>query len=122
MPQFNNQPLFDSGPSRFHVGGLTLRRAEEAVPHVDGVHLVGQCREGRSITQTGTLLADDVNAVAVQLDAIDDAVDGLAHTLIDDTDRVWLDTVMLRFEPGPIRPAGPRVRVDYTIDYLQVKP
>jgi len=74
------------------------------------------------MTQTGTLLADDVACINDLLDAIEDQLDGRAYSLIDDTGRAWDDTVMLRFEPGPITAVGPRCRVDYTIDYLQVKP
>lgn len=122
MPNFNQQSLFDSGPARFHVGGLQLRRDDQSVPHLDGTTLVSQGRSARSITQTGTLLADDVDCMTLQLQSIEDQLDGLTHPLIDDTGRVWEHVVMLSFEPGPTTQAGARWRVDYAIDYLQVKP
>lgn len=122
MTTFDGQPLFASGPTRFHVAGLTLRHAEQPAPYADGTNLVAHGREARPITQTGTLLADDVNTMATMMDAIEDRLDGVSRTLVDDTGRSWDDTVMLRFVPGPILAVGPRCRVDYTIDYLQVKP
>ncbi|MEM7627280.1 MAG: hypothetical protein AAF333_16915 [Planctomycetota bacterium] len=122
MPRFNQQELFNSGPTRFHVGGLHLRHDDQPTPHLDGTTLVSHGRSARPITQTGTLLADDTDRMALQLAAIEQQLDGLAHTLIDNTGRVWEQTAMLRFEPGPLRKVGPRCRVDYTIDYLQVNP
>lgn len=122
MTTYDGQTLFDSGPSRFHVAGLTLRAAEQPAPHADGINLVAHGREARPITQTGTLIADNAPTMTDLMDAIEDRIDGTARTLIDDTGRAWDDTVMLRFVPGPIVAVGPRCRVDYTIDYLQVKP
>lgn len=122
MTSFDGQPLFDSGPTRFHVAGLTLRHAEQPAPHADGTHVVSHGRSARPITQTGSLLADHPQTMTELLDAIEDRLDGVARTLVDDTGRSWDHTVMLRFEPGPIVALGPRCRVDYTIDYLQVQP
>jgi len=122
MTTFDGQALFDSGPARFHIAGLALRHAEQPAPYADGTNVVAQGREARPITQTGTLLADDIKTMHNLMDAIEDRLDGAAHPLIDDTGRSWDDTVMLRFVPGPITAVGPRCRVDYTIDYLQVKP
>lgn len=122
MTTFDGQPLFDSGPTRFHVAGLALRHAEQPAPYADGTNLIAHGREARPITQTGTLLADDPNTMRDLLDAIEDHLDGVSRTLVDDTGRPWDNAVMLRFAPGPIVAVGPRCRVDYTIDYLQVKP
>ncbi|MEM6852959.1 MAG: hypothetical protein AAF911_06255 [Planctomycetota bacterium] len=122
MITYDGQPLFDSGPARLHVGGLALRTAEQPAPYADGTNLVGHGREARPITQTGTLLADDVASMSALMDAIEDQVDGVARTLTDEDGRPWDHTVMLRFTPGRIASVGPRCRVDYTIDYLQVKP
>ncbi|MEM9883132.1 MAG: hypothetical protein AAF800_09475 [Planctomycetota bacterium] len=122
MPSFANLNLFDAGPCRFHVGGLTLRTADQPGPDTNGTRLVAQGRSSRTITQTGTLVADDVDGLLTLSDAIEDRLDGLPNELIDDTGRVWDGVVMLRFEPGPIVAVGPRCRVDYTIDYVQAKP
>ncbi|MEO1235562.1 MAG: hypothetical protein AAFX76_02110 [Planctomycetota bacterium] len=92
------------------------------MPHADGTTLIAQGREARPITQTGTLLADDTVTMTGKLAAIESRVDGIGRTLTDDTGRVWEGVVMLRFDPGPVVSLGPRCRVDYTIDYLQVTP
>lgn len=122
MPSFNQQPLFDSGPCRFHVGGLQLRHDEQSVPHLDGAHLVSQGRSTRPITQTGTLIADDTQTMTTQTQAIESQLDGLAHDLVDNTGQVWNRVVMLRFDPEPLTSLGTRCRLDYSIDYVQVKP
>lgn len=122
MITFNHQSLFDSGPAHLHVAGLTLRHAEQASPMADGTTLVAQGRSARPLTQTGTLLGDCPQQLTELVDQIEDCMDGRAYTLVDDTGRAWDGVVMLGFEPGPIVNLGPRLRVDYTIDYLQVNP
>ena len=122
MILFHQQNLFASGPCRLHVGGLSLRHELQPTPHDHGSQLSAQGRSARSITQTGTLLADRPDQMLPLLDAIEDQLDGQAHELMDESRRVWPGVVMLRFTPGPILAAGPRCRVDYTIDYLQVQP
>lgn len=120
MITFNQQSLFDSGPAQLHVAGLTLRHAVQPSPHADGTTLIAQGRDARPLTQTGTLLADAPRQLTALADAIELCVDGVGRTLVDDTGRSWDHVVMLRFVPGPIVGLGPRFRVDYTIDYLQV--
>ena len=122
MILFNQQNLFATGPSRLHVGGLSLRHESAPTPYDDGEHLITQGRSTRPIIQTGTLLADRPDQMSSLLDAIEDQLDGQIHELMDESRRVWPGVVMIRFAPGPILAAGPRCRVDYTIDYLQVQP
>ena len=122
MIHFHHLNLFDSGPARLHVGALTLRRAQQPALAGDGDHLVTRGREARPITQTGTLLSDSPREMVERLDAIEDLVDGRIHELVDESGRVWRGVVMLRFDPEPMRAAGARCRVDYSIDYLQVRP
>lgn len=122
MIRFHQLDLFSSGPAQLHVGGLTLRRAEQPAPGSDGSHLLAQGRSARPLTQTGSLLADHPDGLIDQLDAIEDQLDGLSHELTDASGRVWPHVVMLRIDPGPLYAVGPRCRVDYTVDYLQVQP
>ncbi|MEM8737673.1 MAG: hypothetical protein AAGG38_04245 [Planctomycetota bacterium] len=122
MILFDAQNLFGSGPARLHVGGLALRHDAGDLPLADGVELVVQGRAGRTITQTGTLLSDEARAMAGLIDAIEDRLDGVARSLVEHDGRAWDKVVMLRFEPGPMTAVGARYRVDYTVDYLQVKP
>ena len=122
MSRFNGQELFQSGPHRFHVHGLSQRHVTHEQPGADGVRVTVMGRTGRSIDQTGTLLADNIEQLQQQIDTIEAAMDGQPAELIDDMSRVWSNTLMLAFKPQPIRRVGLRLAVDYIINYLQVQP
>ena len=121
MSSFDGEDLFGSGPHGFEVGGLSLRHVLKEVPGGQGVQLSGLGRQGRSIIQRGALVADDVTAMQVLIDAVEVKLDGLAHVLVDDLGRSWGDTVMLSFDPKPMVRVGGRVRVSYSIQYMQVR-
>lgn len=120
MSSFDGQALFDSGPYQFHVGGMSLRHVVQDTPGGMGVRLSDLGTKGRAIVQEGDLIADDMGALQGLIDAVEAKVDGLAHELIDDQDRSWPGVVMLAFEPQPVTRLGPRWRVRYRIEYLQV--
>lgn len=122
MSRYHEQELFRSGPHRFHVHGLSQRHATHEQPGADGVRVTVMGRTGRSIDQSGTLLADTAQQLQQQIDAIEAAMDGQPVELIDDFSRVWPGVVMLGFKPQPIRRVGLRLAVDYIIHYLQVQP
>ena len=122
MSRYANQSLFDTGPHAFHVHGLSQRHVTHEQPGTDGVRLTAMGRTGRTIEQTGSLLADDLAGMQQQLDAIEAAMTGDAGELIDDLDRTWADVVMLEFKPEPIRRVGVRLAVDYRVKYSQVTP
>jgi len=122
MTSFDGDTLFDSGPHRFIIGGLTLRHTLQEAPGGFGAHLSSQGVEARPILQTGTLLANDADAIKAQIDAIEAKLDGQSHALVDDRGRTHANVVMLAFKPGPIEPAGVRLKLDYRIEYLQVIP
>lgn len=120
MSSFAGEPLFDSGPHRFHIGGRALRHTLHEPARGDGEQLAPHGRRGRRITQRGTLIADSPAALATLADAIEAKLDGTPATLIDDLARAWPSVVMLGFEPGPVRRLGTRHRLDYRIDYVQL--
>ncbi|MBI1370306.1 MAG: hypothetical protein GC162_16855 [Planctomycetes bacterium] len=122
MSSYKSQSLFDSGPHRFHVHGLAQRHVDHELPGADGVRVTVMGRTGRSIDQTGTLLADGIAPMQVQLRAIEAAMNDEPGDLVDDTDRTWANVLMLSCEPGPIRRVGVRLAIDYTIHYMQVQP
>lgn len=122
MPTFNNQSVFDSGPSRLTPGPVTLRSTEQDAPLGHGASLLNQGTHTRPITQRGQLLADDPASLYELMDAIEDMIDGQAYPLADGAGRQWPGCVMTRFEPGTVVRRGTRVGVDYTIHYTQVQP
>ena len=121
MSSYRSINLFGSGPHRFHVGGLTQRTAERSLTGADGVRLIARGRTGRAITQTGTLIDDDLAGLNAQADAIEAVLDGNPGDLVDDLSRTWSHIVMLGFEPGPVRRIGVRLGMDYTVRYSQVR-
>jgi len=122
MPTFDNESLFNSGPTRFKIGKVVLRHAAQQPPGSMGVRLDSQGREARQIIQAGTLLGDTPEQLQQQVDAIEVKVDGLPHILIDNFDRVWNNTAMLSFDPEPYVRVGARWKADYRVEYLQVLP
>lgn len=122
MSSYKGNTLFASGPHRFTIGGIAQRTAERSLPGADGVRLSAMGKTGRTITQRGTLIADDIDALDAQSMAIEASLDGEPGELIDDLSRRWADVVMLEFAPERTRRVGARLAVDYTIRYSQVRP
>ncbi len=119
---FNGENLFDSGPCRLHTGGRQLRHTLQSPISGDGEALRSDGRTGRGITQTGRLAADSLVGLKLLGDAIEDKLDGLPATLIDQEGNELQNVVMVRFEPGAARRIGPRWMVDYRVEYVQVTP
>lgn len=122
MSRFKDADLFGSGPHRITVAGLTHRRLQHHPPDGRGSRVTTAGHEPRKIHQAGTLLADDLASLQAQLDAIEAAMDGTPGVLIDTLGRAHEQTLMLGFEPGPVRRAGARLALDYTIAYLRSRP
>lgn len=122
MSSYKDTELFASGPHRFVVGGLAQRTVERSLPGADGIRLSAMGRTGRTITQTGTLVADHVAGLDAQIAAIEAALDGEPGELVDDLSRRWSDVVMLEFAPEGVTRVGARLAIDYTIRYSQVRP
>lgn len=121
-PTFQNQSLFESGPTRIVVGSLDLRHAAQPTIHSDGVVLRSQGREARGVDQVGTLTGDSVGSLQAQAGAIEQLLQGEPGVLVDHLGRQWPNVVMLSFQPGePVR-VGTRWKLDYQIRYLQVEP
>lgn len=113
---------FASGPATLDVGGVGLRHATQPASGSDGEAIAPQGRTGRTLTQTGTLYADDSAALAAQAAAIEALLDGRPRTLTDDAGRAWPQVVMLSFEPGVAQRHGRRHALPYTITYRQPRP
>ncbi|MCE9590163.1 MAG: hypothetical protein K8S99_06530 [Planctomycetes bacterium] len=122
MSSFDGKNLFSTGPHRFEVRGVELRHSTHEAPGSLGVRVGPQGVSGRTIFQTGHLIADDATALRELTSAIEAMLDGLAHELIDDLGRSWPQTVMLAFRLKTVERLGPRVRVPYRIEYLQLTP
>lgn len=122
MVTFDNEPLFESGTSRFWIGPVELRHAIQHVPGSLGARIDAQGTQARRIKQAGVLIADDPLALQARVDAIRQKLDGQAHTLVDNLGRSWSDTVMIRIEAGDFVRVGARWKVNYRIDYLQAIP
>ena len=115
----DDERLFDSGPARVHVGPLRLRHATQEPLDATAAHLFAQGLAARPITQTGTLIADDRDALQAQIDAIESKADGVPRTLRDELDRVWPNTVLISVHPGAPARLGTRWRSEYRIEYVQ---
>jgi hypothetical protein len=122
MSSYNGNDLFGSGTHRFVVHGVEQRHAEHELPAVDGARITPLGKSARRIDQTGVLVADDLEGMFAQRDAIEAAMDGQPAELIDDRGRPHRDVVMLVFDCGAIRRLGPRLAMDYTVRYAQVEP
>lgn len=121
MVTFDGERLFESGPVSTTIGGRSLRHDEQAALDGLGVVIAGQGISGRAIEQDGTLMADTAEAMTGLTDAIEAKLDGLCHTLVDETGRTWTDTVLVAFEPGAMQRVGPRWKVEYRVRYVQVR-
>jgi hypothetical protein len=120
MATFDNELLFNSGPTRFKIGKVVLRHAAQQPPGSMGVRLESQGREARQITQEGTLTGDTPEQLQQLVDAIEAKVDGLAYKLVDDLDRDWNNVAMLSFDTEPYIRIGARWKTEYRVEYLQV--
>lgn len=122
MSSFGGENLFDSGPHRFHVGGLALRHALQPpdATAASGVRVSPSGRTGRFIRQRGDLLADDASTLDALRIAIESKLDGVPHLLIDDLGREWNNTILLAFDPSPAQRLGTRLRLPYRAEYLQL--
>lgn len=118
MASFKGMNLFGSGPSRFVVHGVSERHAVHERAGADGESVTALGRSTRRIEQIGALTADTVGQLQGQLDAIEAMMDGQVGELVDAHGRTHSDVMMIRFAPGEIRRFGPRLTVDYTLDYL----
>ncbi len=117
---FDNEDLFASGPSHLKAGGQSLHSATEHPVNAKGVRLFSQGVTGRAMIQEGVLIADTPDELREQLDAIEVKLDGTPRTLVDHLEREWTNVVMLEVKPAEVAPLGPRWKVDYRIDYIQV--
>jgi hypothetical protein len=122
MVTFDNAQLFASGPTRFKIGAVELRHAEQHSPGSLGVRLDSQGTLARKMTQGGSLIADNSVELQTLVDSIEAKLDGLPHTLVDNLGRVWSDTVMLRFDADEFVRIGARWKAAYRVEYLQVIP
>ena len=118
----DHRPLFASGPSKLRDHGRSLRHALHEPPGGDGGTIIAHGRSVRTLTQTGTLIADTPEALHEQTAAIEAVMDGLSHTLTLLGGWTYEGVVMLRFEPGRVELLGPRVRCSYRIEYVQTGP
>lgn len=121
MSRYRDQDLFGSGPHRFVVHGRAMRLVEHDLAGADGVKAAALGRTARRIDQTGTLVADDLAGLQSLMDAMESVIDGATGTLLTDTGQSLANVMMVEFEPGSIYRIGPRLAVDYQIQYTQVQ-
>lgn len=122
MITYNALDLFSTGPSAIEPGPLQGRDAIADSPNAIGASAITQGTQPRKLTQRGTLVADDPEAMQALTDAIQAQIGAGAFELIDQHAKAWPDCLMQRFEPGALNRLGPRVAADYEITYLQTHP
>jgi len=118
MVSFKEMNLFGSGPCRFVVHGVVQRHAVHERAGGDGGAITALGKSVRKIEQIGALAADTLGQLQNQLDAIEAAMDGRSGMLVDSHGRTHSNVMMIRLGMGEIRRHGPRLTVDYHIDYL----
>lgn len=121
-PTYDGKPLFATGPASTHIDGAALAFAEHQPLAADGGNVFAQGRQPRQITQTGSLLDDDVTRLHEQCKAIEAYVDGAGREFVDEHGRAWPNVVMLRFEPATPRRLGARWHTAYRVTYRQLRP
>ncbi len=122
MVTFDNELLFGLGVASFKIGPVKLRHTVQHPPGSRGVRLDGQGTEARRINQAGVLVANTTVELQAQIDAIENRIDGIAHTLVDNVGRVWNDVVLLELDRDPFERVGARWKTAYRTKYLQVIP
>lgn len=122
MITYNSLDLFSSGPSAVEPGVLEARDAVADSPGAIGASVITQGVLPRKLTQRGTLIADDVDALLRLVDAIQAQVNAGTATLIDQHGKAWPDCLLQRFEAQALSPLGPRLSTAYEITYLQTHP
>ena len=120
MATFDHQDLFSSGPSQFEIGKLMLRYSEQHTPGGTGIQLDALGRKARNIHQTGTLTADNAQALQQRVAIIESKIDGTPTILVDNLRRTWQNVVMTSFTPGIFSRVGVRWKAEYHIEYIQV--
>jgi len=116
---FNGYQLFNSGPSAIDPGPLESRDALAQSPGSLGSSVINQGTTPQRLTQRGTLVADNAEALQASIDTIQSQVGSAAATLIDQHGKAWPDCLMQRFEADAFSRLGPRYAADYEITYLQ---
>lgn len=119
---YNEQDLFSSGPSTIEPGPIESRDAVADTPGSLGASVITQGTAPRRLTQRGTLVADNADALQSLIDAIQAQVGFGSAALIDQHGKAWPDCLMQRFDPTLFYRLGPRYAVDYEITYLQTQP
>lgn len=121
MITYDSTNLFDSGPASVHLGGIASNQVVHDTLHSRGVCIVHHGTTGRSIKQSGQLMADTPLELQLIIQSIENMIDGRAARLTDEHDCSFDEVLMIAFDPQPMEPLGPRWRCRYRIEYLQVK-
>lgn len=119
---YNALDLFSSGPSSIEPGPLQGREAIVDSPGTMGSTVITQGTVPRTLTQRGTLVADDPDAMQALIHAIQKQVGVGTAELIDQHAKLWPDCLLQCFEHNPLHRLGPRIAADYVITYLQTYP
>ncbi|MEM1210659.1 MAG: hypothetical protein AAGI68_00015 [Planctomycetota bacterium] len=121
MITFAEQALFSSGPHALHLGPLNAQLSEHINTHPPAI-VTRQGRQGRILTQVGTLVADSLSELLTQTLAIEAFVAGPPHTLDDGLGQQFPNTLLIQADFDAPQALGPRFRRNYRLSYRHLTP
>ncbi len=120
MSSYAGLDLFASGPHAFTLGAWERALQRRGFAGVSGELVLDLGRRSRVIVQTGMLQGASAAAVQAQIDAIDAACDGAAHTLVDNHQTSLPRAVLEWFELTTPIQRSRGYHCQYRIEYRQL--
>lgn len=121
MMTYGGESLFSSGPCELRTGPLRRRMDRRTLAGQDGQVALDLGTDSRTLDQTGRLQADTLDALQLQIAAIEARLDGTARTLETPAGREHV-CLIEEFEltAGPTRGRG--FWCEYRIRYRELTP
>ena len=120
--RFDGQVLFGPGTHRVAVGSRQREQVQHNFGGLDGTLSVDLGERQRTITQTGTLIAQSVSHLEAIKAAIETYIDGMVYALVDQDGQTYEQVRMDRFAAPQVVVLANQVRCNYEIHYTQLRP
>jgi hypothetical protein len=120
MSSLDGQDLFASGPHSIRPETWSRDVQRRGFAGVDGEAVLDMGLRSRRIVQTGRLQAASASAIHSLIAAIEAAIDGNTHMLVDDLGRTYPTVLVEKFEPNTPVKHSRGFWCDYTVLYRQL--